>query len=237
MRSFPYTAGLVAASLALTGCQSGPPSAQDAPLETEDEIASYGVGMNVGRNLQVAQGRLQMQAFLRGVEDAMAGNDPAVPQEEIQAAVQAFSQSVQEEAQARRAAEGEENQRQGEAFLEENAAKDGVTVTESGLQYEVLEEGDGPTPDPGDQVRLHYTGTLVDGTEFDSSRDGDPATFEVGGGVIEGFSEGLQLMPVGSTYRFVMPPELGYGEQGSGPIGPSSTLIFEVELLGIEEGS
>lgn len=233
MRRFSHAAGAVALSLALTAC-GGSDSAQDASLETEDEIASYGVGLNVGRSLQAAEGRLQMQAFLRGVEDAMGGAEPAVAQEEIQTAIQAFSESIQEEEQQRRAAASEENIRSGDAYREENASREEVTVTESGLQYEVLEEGDGPTPGPDDQVTLHYTGTLVDGTEFDSSRGGEPATFQVGA-VIPGFSEALQLMPVGSTYRFVIPPELGYGEEGTGgPIGPNSTLIFEVELLGIE---
>lgn len=234
MPSFRYAAGMVAVSLVLAGCGSGASSSNDAPLETEDEIASYGVGLNVGRSLQAAEGRLQMDAFLRGVEDAMAGSDPAVAQEELQSALQAFSTSIQEEERTRRAAAAEENARKGDAYREENAAKEGVTVTESGLQYEVLEEGDGPTPGPDDRVRVHYRGTLVDGTEFDSSYDGDPATFTVGG-VIDGFSEGLQLMPVGSKYRFVIPPELAYGDQGNGrAIGPNETLVFELELLGIE---
>lgn len=229
--------GAVAAALALAlsvaACDSSS-SSGSASLETDDEVASYGVGLNVGRSLQAAEGRLEMDAFRRGVEDAMAGEDPAIPQEEIQAAVQAFSQSIQEEEEERRSAAAEENQREGQAYLEENAARDEVTTTESGLQYEVLEEGDGPSPESGDQVTIHYTGTLLDGTEFDSSRDGEPATFDVDQ-VIPGFSEGIKLMDVGSKYRFVIPGELGYGDQGAGQqIGPNETLIFEVELLGVE---
>jgi FKBP-type peptidyl-prolyl cis-trans isomerase len=121
--------------------------------------------------------------------------------------------------------------------MEENAQQEGVTTTESGLQYEVVEPGDGPTPGPQDRVRVHYRGTLIDGTEFDSSYErGEPAVFGLDG-VIPGFSEGLQLMEVGSTYRFVIPGDLAYGPQGGGggTIGPDETLVFEVELLGIEE--
>lgn len=136
---------------------------------------------------------------------------------------------------ARMEEEGAANREAGEAYLAENGAREGVTTTESGLQYEVLEEGDGPSPGPDDQVRIHYRGTLPDGTEFDSSYDGEPVVFGVGG-VIPGFSEGLQLMEVGSSYRFVIPSDIAYGPQGSGGvIGPDATLIFEVELFEIVE--
>jgi FKBP-type peptidyl-prolyl cis-trans isomerase FkpA len=123
----------------------------------------------------------------------------------------------------------------GDAFRAENAAKDGVTVTDSGLQYEILEAGGGETPTETDTVTVHYKGTLIDGTEFDSShKRGEPATFPLNR-VIKGWTEGVQLMQVGATYRFVIPPELGYGEAGAPPnIGPNSTLVFEVELLGIQ---
>jgi FKBP-type peptidyl-prolyl cis-trans isomerase len=169
---------------------------------------------------------------MEGIRDGMAGEESAVPQEELQAALQAFNSAVQGEAAAR----AEENAARGAEFLSENAEKEGVQVTESGLQYEVLREGEGPTPEATDQVSIHYQGTLMDGTQFDSSYDrGEPAVFAVNG-VIPGFSEGLQLMPVGSQYRFYIPSELGYGPQGSGgAIGPNSTLIFEVELLDIVE--
>lgn len=232
------TAVLLSLSAALTlsvaACDAPASDSGSATLETEDQVASYGVGRNVGRSLESAEGRLDMGAFVRGVEDAMAGEEPAVPQEEIQSAIQAFSESLQQAQQEERAAAAEENRQEGEAYREENAAREDVTVTESGLQYEVLEEGDGPSPESGDQVRIHYTGTLVDGTEFDSSRDGEPAVFGVDQ-VIPGFSEGLKLMEVGSRYRLVIPPDLGYGAQGAGQqIGPDETLIFDVEMLGIE---
>jgi FKBP-type peptidyl-prolyl cis-trans isomerase FkpA len=142
---------------------------------------------------------------------------------------------IQEEQQAEVAAAAEKNQTEGAEFLATNAAKSGVTTTESGLQYEVMREGDGPKPMATDQVTIHYKGTLIDGTEFDSSYErGEPVTFSVTG-VIPGFSEALQLMPVGSQYRFVIPGELGYGPQGSGQIPPNATLIFEVEMIEIAQ--
>lgn len=122
----------------------------------------------------------------------------------------------------------------GQAFLEENAQREGVTITESGLQYRVIEAGNGPRPSLNDTVVVHYEGRLIDGTKFDSSYDrGAPATFPLAN-VITGWTEGLQLMPVGSKYEFVIPPELGYGARGNGPIPPNAVLIFEVELLEIQ---
>jgi len=235
MHALRFAAVAAALGLSLSIASCGESSSPDsASLETDDQVASYGVGRNVGQSLRAAEGRLDTDAFLRGVEDAMAEREPAVPQEEIQAALEQFSEAIQAEERERRDAEAEANQREGEAFLEENAAREGVTVTESGLQYEVLDEGDGPSPESGDQVTIRYTGTLIDGTEFDRSPEGQPATFGVDQ-VIPGFSEGLKLMEVGSTYRFYIPGELGYGERGAGEqIGPNAALIFEVELLGIQ---
>jgi FKBP-type peptidyl-prolyl cis-trans isomerase FklB len=172
---------------------------------------------------------------MRGVEDALQGNEPAVPREEIQPALQAFAEEVQAAASAAREDLAVANEAAGRAFLEENAQREEVTTVESGLQYEVLREGDGPVPTAADQVQLHYRGTLVDGTEFDSSYGGEPAVFGVGA-VIPGFAETLQLMPVGSHYRVWIPSDLAYGPQGSGPlIGPNSVLVFEIELLDIVE--
>jgi FKBP-type peptidyl-prolyl cis-trans isomerase FkpA len=133
---------------------------------------------------------------------------------------------------AERDQEGQENAIAGEAYLAQNGRKEGVTTTASGLQYEVLRQGDGPRPTANQQVRLHYRGTLIDGTEFDSSYGGEPAVFSTGG-LIRGFSEALLLMPVGSQYRVVIPSDIAYGPTGGGPIGPNETLIFEIELLGI----
>ena len=219
--------------IALSACQSqgGTPS-----LDTEDQKASYGIGLQMGSQLGPAESHMDLDAFMAGVRDGMAGEAPALSQEEIQAALQTLNTTVQAEETERRTAAAETNATEGEAFLAENAAKEGVTVTESGLQYEILREGEGARPDSEDRVTIHYKGTLLDGTQFDSSYDrGEPATFGVNG-VIPGFSEGLQLMPVGSQYRFVIPSEIAYGPNGSGRvIGPNATLIFEVELLEIVE--
>ncbi|MBW2412326.1 MAG: FKBP-type peptidyl-prolyl cis-trans isomerase, partial [Deltaproteobacteria bacterium] len=149
---------------------------------------------------------------------------------------QEFSRQVQESRQTQMAALSEKNRADGEAFLAANKNKEGVVTTASGLQYKVLKKGDGPKPQNNDRVSVHYRGTLLDGTEFDSSyKRGKPATFQVNG-VIRGWTEALQLMNVGSKYQLFIPSDLAYGTRGAGrKIGPNSTLIFDVELLGIEE--
>ena len=231
-RSFP---ALAAASFLLTACAQGGADYSSASLDSDEQKASYGIGLNMGGQLAPAGESLDRAAFMRGIEDAMNETDPAVPAEEIQAALNAFSQMVNERISAEREGEATANREAGEAFLAENQARDGVMVTESGLQYEVIAEGDGNNPGPTDAVRLHYRGTLVDGTEFDSSMDGEPVTFNVGQ-VIPGFSEALQLMSPGANYRIVIPSDIAYGPNGSPPvIGPDATLIFEVEMFEIVE--
>lgn len=236
MRLTYGTALLCAGAIALAGCEgTGSADGGEAALETDDQKASYGIGRDIGRNLEPASESLDLDAFVRGVRESLEGTEPALPQEEIQAAVQQFSQQVQQAQQAQRQADAEENRAAGEEFLAEVAERDGVESTESGLLYEVIEEGDGPTPGPEDEVTIHYEGTFPDGTVFDSSRQrGEPATFSVTG-VIPGFSEGLQLMPEGSTYKLYIPGQLAYGAQGApaGNIGPNQTLVFEVEMLGV----
>lgn len=225
---------LLAGGLLVAGC--GSPDAgsfASASLDTDDQKASYGIGLNVGTQIIDTEPRLDRAAFMRGLEDALQKNEPAVPRSELQTVLQAFAGQIEAEAAAAREAEGAANAQEGAEYQEENAAREGVTTTESGLQYEVLRQGEGARPTAENVVRLHYRGTLVDGTEFDTSYEGDPAEFGVGG-VIDGFSEALQLMPVGSHYRVVIPPELGYGPMGSGgSIGANETLIFEIELLEI----
>ena len=171
---------------------------------------------------------------MRGVEDALQGNESAVPSDELQVELQTFAEEIQNAALQDFDRVAAENSAAGDVYLAENQSKEGVMTTESGLQYEVLSQGDGSMPGSEDQVQLHYRGTLIDGTEFDSSYErGEPAQFGVGG-VIPGFSEALQLMSVGSHFRVVIPSEIGYGPQGTGgPIGPNATLIFEIELLEI----
>ena len=224
---------LVGASMILSACSEsgGVGSAASASLETDDQKASYGVGLNMGSQIADARDRLDRAAFMRGIEDGLQSAEPAVPAEELQAALQRFGQEIQAAAARERAQVGQENAEAGAAYQAENGAREGVTTTESGLQYEVLREGEGAPPTSEDDVRLHYRGTLIDGTEFDSSYDGDPVVFNAGR-LIPGFTEALLMMAPGSHYRVVIPSEIAYGPNGSGgAIGPNATLIFEIEVF------
>lgn len=224
------TFALLGAALLLSACSSGK---APATLENDDQKASYGIGLDMGRSLAPAKGRLDMPAFMKGVEDALAGAEPALADSVVQAAIQAFSQSIMEAQQKERTELAEKNKAEGEKYLAENGAKPGVTTTASGLQYEVLTQGSGPTPTPEQQVRVHYKGTLLDGKEFDSSYGKEPVVFPVSG-LIPGFSEALQLMSVGSKFRVVIPGDIAYGPSGAGQdIGPNATLVFEIELIEI----
>ncbi len=205
----------------------------EAALETDAQKASYGIGLNMGRSLVDVMDQVDMPALMNGFTDGLGDVEPALSHEEIQAAMTAFGDAIQ-------AAAEEEGRVEGEAFLASNGAREGVVTTESGLQYEVLQEGDGPGIESGQIAILHYRGTLPDGTVFDSSYDDDPATddqpasFGVDN-VIAGFSEALKLMTVGSRIRVAIPSELAYGSAGAPPdIGPNQVLIFEIELLGVQ---
>lgn len=229
-------AALLGVSLALGACSSqGGSSAsfENAALDSDDQKASYGIGLNVGQQLADASERLDRGAFMRGFEDALQGNDPDIDRAELQGVLQRFGQEIEAAAQAERTRQAEENLAEGQAFLAENGGRDGVTTTESGLQYEVLRPGEGASPNEETEARLHYRGSLIDGTEFDTSYDGDPVVWSTApGGLIQGFLEALYLMPEGGHYRFYLPPEIAYGPNGSGgAIGPNQTLIFEIELL------
>jgi FKBP-type peptidyl-prolyl cis-trans isomerase len=220
------------AVLALVACNapaSGPADQTAIDLENGEQRASYAQGYNIGQ-----QGKdlpLEIEAFLAGVRDGLADTGQ-LDDEQLQQAMMDFHGIMTDAASSR----GEENRAAGEAFLAENAERDGVMVTASGLQYEVIEEGDGPRPTAQDTVTVHYRGTLLDGTEFDSSYSrGEPTTFPLMG-VIPGWTEGVQLMSVGSRYKLYIPGDLAYGPnpRPGGPIGPNETLVFEIELLGIE---
>jgi FKBP-type peptidyl-prolyl cis-trans isomerase len=225
---------LAIGSLTLTACADGNGSASgSAALDTDDQKASYGIGLNMAAQLAVAEARIDRAALMRGIEDALQGNDPALPDEEIQAVLMAFGQEIEVAAAAERDQAAEDNAIAAEAYLAENGRKEGVTTSDSGLQYEVLRAGDGAVPTADQSVQVNYRGSLIDGTEFDSSYDrGEPAVF-MASGLIPGFTEALLMMPVGSHYRVVIPSDIAYGPAGSGPIGPNATLIFEIELLDI----
>lgn len=194
---------------------------------------SYALGMGIGRQLNdMGANGLDIETFALAIKDQLAGRKPVIDEVEAQQLVQNFF-AEQEKKQRAAAAEKHKTVKEaGEKFLAENSQKEGVITLPSGLQYQVVEEGNGKSPKATDQVKCHYTGTLIDGTEFDSSvRRGQPATFPLNG-VIKGWTEGLQHMKEGATYRFFIPYELGYGERGAGAsIPPFATLIFEVQLI------
>jgi FKBP-type peptidyl-prolyl cis-trans isomerase FklB len=200
-------------------------------LTTLEQHASYGIGLQMGQQLADNPfDGLDIAAVAAGLAAAFYGDEPEVSEDQIRAAFQVISGRMQEA----EAAKAQLAAAAGEAFLAENAKKAGVTVTASGLQYEVLNAGSGAKPSRADKVRTHYHGTLIDGTVFDSSYNrGQPAEFPVSG-VIAGWTEALQLMPVGAKYRLYIPHNLAYGERGAGgAIKPYSALIFDVELLDI----
>jgi FKBP-type peptidyl-prolyl cis-trans isomerase len=214
--------------------QHEPALPHETPLESENEKLSYALGQEIGATLGELQAEIDMKALYRGLDDGMTGRKPQLSPEEAEEVKLAFLQRMQEEQAEAAAALAAKNQQEGEAFLAENKMRGDVVTTESSLQYTVLQEGPGPRPALDDTVKVHYRGMLLDGTVFDSSYEREePAFFKVDE-VIPGWSEALQLMPVGSRYRLFVPPDLAYGEQGAGPlIGPNQTLIFEIELLGI----
>ena len=205
-------------------------------LTTSSEKISYAVGSNIGASLKPAAAELDFDILLQGLRDTAEGKKPLLTPEEIRKSLEELTTLLRTKTNEKSNKIGEKNMKEGEDFLAENGKKNGVITTESGLQYEVMQQGDGATPQKTDKVTVHYAGTLIDGTEFDSSiKRGSPATFAVTG-VIKGWTEVLQLMKVGSKYRVFIPSDLGYGLRGSPPnIGPNAALIFEVELLAIAE--
>lgn len=193
---------------------------------------SYILAQSIGGDFRRKGFDVDVDVFCESFRAAMKGEQPTMPPGEMQQVMMAFQQMLQEEAQKAQGAVGEKNRLEGRKFLGENAKKEGVVMTDSGLQYLVVEEGTGKTPGPKDQVTVHYEGRLIDGTVFDSSyKREQPATFPVNG-VIQGWQEALQLMKEGSKFELVIPANIGYGAQGAGDaIGPHATLCFTVELI------
>ena len=195
---------------------------------------SYMVGMDVGRGLGSIKDEIDMTVVIQALQATVKGDKTTLNEQEALSVRQEFMQKLQARQAAKTKEDAEKNQKEGDDFLAKNKSKSGVKVTASGLQYEVVKAGNGPKPKATDTVKVDYTGTKIDGTKFDSSVDrGQPATFPLNG-VIPGWTEGMQLMSVGSQFKFYIPAKLAYGERGPGTIGPNATLIFDVKLISIE---
>jgi len=229
---------IIACVAMLTACGQQAEDKKPAAMSLDSEQAklSYAIGMDIGNSLKSLETDLDRDVMSQAIADRLDGADPKLSQEDANKVKQEFfKKQAEQKAEAAKVA-GEKNKAEGEKFLAEHAKKEGVTVTDSGLHFREITAGDGPKPAAEDTVRVHYKGTLIDGTEFDSSYSrGQPVSFPLNA-VIPGWTEGLQLMSVGSKAELVLPAALAYGEHGAGDkIGPNSTLIFEVELLGIGE--
>jgi FKBP-type peptidyl-prolyl cis-trans isomerase FklB len=240
------TAGAKATQTPATATKPRQGTAAKSPtvltLKTQKDKASYAIGLNIGRGLHRDSVDVDPAILSRGLRDGLSGGKTLLTDEEMKGAMTVLQSGLRKKQELRNKEQqekmlqvGETNKKEGEAFLAANKTKDDVVTLPSGLQYKILQEGTGPKPSASDSVVCNYKGTLLDNTEFDSSyKRGQPATFQVGQ-VIHGWTEALQLMPVGSKWQLFIPSELAYGPGGSGPvIGPNATLIFEVELLSIQ---
>lgn len=215
--------------------EPGAAASEAALRKSEKQVNSYALGMNIGLQLKKLAVEVDLNPFMHGLNDVLAGSKTRLTDKESSMLVGALVKEQNKKQIALRADRGQKNVKEGQAFLAANKSKEGVVALPSGLQYRVVKAGDGKRPTPDDTVLCNYRGTLLDGTEFDNSsrRDG-PASFALGQ-VIRGWSEALQLMPVGSKWQLFVPPELAYGERGAGQhIAPGATLVFEVELVGIK---
>jgi FKBP-type peptidyl-prolyl cis-trans isomerase FklB len=221
--------------LIASGCTAQDQKSKTRELKTLTDRVSYGIGLNIGKDFKEQNINVDPDLLAQGIRDAMAGGPVLLTEEEMQKAMMEFQQEMMAAQEKRMAEATQKNLQEGEAFLAENAKKEGVTVLPSGLQYRVIEAGKGKTPTAKNTVTVHYRGRLIDGTEFDSSHErGEPATFPVAG-VIPGWTEALQLMQEGAKWELFIPPSLAYGERGAGQvIGPNAVLVFEVELLKVQ---
>jgi len=206
-----------------------------AAPKTEKEKVSYSFGVNLGKNIQLQGIEVNQELFIQGLRDALNKATPALSDSDMEATLSKFQQRMMTKMQEKQKVDSDKNKKEGEAFLAANKKKDGVITLASGLQYKVITMGNGPKPTATQKVKCNYRGTLIDGQEFDSSyKRGEPVEFPVNG-VIKGWTEALQLMPVGSKWELFIPSNLAYGEGGAGQlIGPNATLVFEVELLSIK---
>jgi FKBP-type peptidyl-prolyl cis-trans isomerase len=209
-------------------------AADNSPLKDEKDKISYGYGMEIGKNLKRQGIEINPDLLAQGLKASLAGEKTLLTEDEVRQTMMAFQQKMQAARMEKQKKEGEENKTKGDAFLAENKKKEGVQTTASGLQYKVITKGSGPIPKADDMVKTHYRGTLIDGTEFDSSyKRGEPTSFVVTQ-VIKGWTEALLMMPVGSKWQLFIPGDLAYGPGGRPGIPPNATLLFDIELLGIE---
>lgn len=228
-KSLIVSASVLTAAL-LTSVACNKQVSTNSDLKTDQEKASYAIGMQIGKSLKAQNADVSLPALTTGLSDALDGKESRLKPEEISAAMQ----KMREEAEKKAVEQAEKNKKDGEEFLAKNKAKAGVKTTASGLQYEVVQEGTGASPTAADVVKVHYTGMLINGEKFDSSVDrGEPVEFPVGG-VIPGWTEALQLMKVGSKFKLTIPSDLAYGPSGRPGIPPNSVLVFDVELLEVK---
>ena len=216
--------------VALIGCDKF-----SRPLKTKEDKVSYGIGVEVAKNFQIQHITVDKKLVAKGMDDALSGRKLLLGDEELKATMQNFQSELRRDNAKRSRMSALDNRKAGMEFMEQNKAKEGVVTLPSGLQYKILKAGDGKKPTETDTVLCNYRGTLIDGTQFDASyQTGQAVAFEIRS-VIPGWKEALQLMPVGSKWQLFIPPELAYGQRGSGMIiGPESTLVFELELVGIK---
>lgn len=220
----------IALSISIVACQSN--TQNKVELKSQNDSVSYSIGMSIGQNLKMQSIQIEPTIVAQGIKDILDSTKTMMSEEEAQSCMMEFQKKMMSKQEETMKAQSDKNKTEGISFLEENKKNAGITVTASGLQYKVEKMGTGKKPAATDTVTVHYRGTLINGTEFDSSiKRGEPTTFPLNQ-VIKGWTEGVQLMPVGSKFTFYIPAELAYGERGAGNlIGPSSALIFEVELI------
>lgn len=228
-----------AVAVMVSACNTGPAETEanaTAALDTDAQKFGYAIGVDLGTSLAPVKADVDIAALKAGLDDAFNGREPKLDDAAREAVKNTVAQNMQARQATARAEAAEAAIAKGETFLKENGAREGVVTTESGLQYEVLTAGEGEKPAATDNVTVHYKGTLIDGTEFDSSYSrGEPVSFPLAN-VIPGWTEGVQLMSPGAKYKFFIPAALAYGERGAGNrIGPNETLVFEVELLSVEK--
>jgi FKBP-type peptidyl-prolyl cis-trans isomerase len=232
MKHAKVVLALMGTMILLLACSTDKPASKAPEIKTFEQKISYVFGREIGQSFSETPTKIDLDLFMLGIQDAMNQRPSLISTEEEEKTKEEFSAKMQEEQSKRLAALADKNQKEEDAFLDKNKSQQGVVTTPSGLQYEVLQEGTGAAIQETDRVKVHYRGTLIDGTEFDSSYSrNQPAVFDVSG-VIPGWTEGLQHMKVGGKYRLWIPSKLAYGARGAGKtIGPNSLLIFEVEPL------